>query len=271
MLTAGTLVGPYEVLSSLGSGGMGEVYRARDQRLGRDVALKLLRRVLVVGENGQEDALDRLLREAILASALNHPNIVTIYETGVVDRDRYIAMELIEGATLRRAAAQGLPLGRILGIARQISEALAVAHGAQIVHRDIKPDNVMLRPDGYVKLLDFGLARVQPEAITADSTGPMTEPGTVMGTVAYMAPEQARGEPVAPEADVFALGVVLYELVTGKHPFAAPSQLGTLHAPPLRVARTAGAAQPGAASRDRSTDSSRCCRRTRDCVPAPAR
>jgi serine/threonine protein kinase/predicted ATPase len=230
MLTPGTHVGPYEVVAALGSGGMGEVYRARDQRLGRDVALKVLRRLLVLGEAGQDDQLDRLLREAILASALNHPNIVTIYETGVVDRDRYIAMELIEGSTLRRAAAQGLPLGRIVGIARQISEALAVAHAAQIVHRDIKPDNVMLRPDGYIKLLDFGLARVQPEAVSAGSTGPMTAPGTVLGTVAYMAPEQARGEPVAPEADVFALGVLLYELVTGRHPFAAPSQLGTLHA-----------------------------------------
>ena len=229
-LPAGTQVGPYEVVEQLGSGGMGEVYRARDQRLGRNVALKVLRRLLVLGADGQEDALDRLLREAVLASALNHPNIVTIYETGVVDRDRYIAMELIEGTTLRQAAAPGLPLGRAIGIARQISEALAVAHGAQIVHRDVKPDNVMLRPDGYVKLLDFGLARVQPHAVGAGSTGPITEPGMALGTVAYMAPEQARGEPVAPEADVFALGILLYELVTGKHPFAAASQLGTLHA-----------------------------------------
>ena len=230
LLTPGTRVGPYDILATLGSGGMGEVYRARDPRLGRNVALKVVRRVLALGETGQEEALDRLLREAVLASALNHPNIVTIYETGTVDADRYIAMELIEGSTLRRAATQGLPLGRIVGIARQISEALAVAHAAQIVHRDVKPDNVMLRPDGYVKLLDFGLARVQPEAVAAGSTGPMTESGMVLGTVAYMAPEQARGEPVAPEADVFALGVLLYELVTGKHPFAAPSQLGTLHA-----------------------------------------
>jgi serine/threonine protein kinase/predicted ATPase len=230
MLTAGTHVGPYELLAALGSGGMGEVYRARDRRLGRDVALKVLRRLLVIGDAGQEEALDRLLREAMLASALNHPNIVTIYETGVFDRDRYIAMELIEGSTLRRLAAQGLALGRVLGIARQVSEALAVAHAAQIVHRDIKPDNVMVRPDGYAKLLDFGLARVEPDAIAAGSTGPMTEPGMILGTVAYMAPEQARGEPVAPEADVFALGVMLYEIVTGRHPFAAASQLGTLHA-----------------------------------------
>jgi serine/threonine protein kinase len=229
-LPPGTQVGPYEVVAHLGAGGMGEVYRARDPRLERNVALKVLRRLLILGENGQEEALDRLLREAMLASALNHPNIVTIYETGVFERDRYIAMELIEGTTLRKAAAQGLPLGRTLGIARQISEALAVAHAAQIVHRDIKPDNVMLRPDGYAKLLDFGLARVQRQAIAAGSTGPMTEPGLVLGTMSYMAPEQARGEPVAPEADVFALGVVLYELATGRHPFAAASQLGTLHA-----------------------------------------
>jgi predicted ATPase len=229
-LSRGATVGPYEIVSQLGAGGMGEVYRARDPRLDRDVALKVIRRALSVGDGAQSDALDRLLREAVLASALNHPNIVTIYETGVVGADRYIAMELVEGITLRKAAADGLPLSRAIGVARQVSEALAVAHAAQIVHRDIKPDNVMLRPDGYVKLLDFGLARVQPQAVAAGSTGPVTEAGTILGTVAYMAPEQARGEPVAPEADVFALGVLLYELVAGRHPFQAPSQLGTLHA-----------------------------------------
>jgi predicted ATPase len=217
---------------------MGEVYRAADGRLGRDVALKVIRRALV----NDEDALDRLLREATLASSLNHPNIVTIYETGVVGADRYIAMELVEGSTLRVLSGQGLPLGRTLAIARQIAEALAVAHAAQIVHRDIKPDNVMVRPDGYVKLLDFGLARLQPEAVRAGATGPVTEAGMILGTIAYMAPEQARGEAVHPEADVFALGVLLYELVTGKHPFAAGSQIGTLHAlmrdnpePPIRL------------------------------------
>ncbi len=165
-LPSGTQVGPYAVLSQLGAGGMGEVYRARDNRLNRDVALKVLRRLLVLGTSGQDDALDRLLREATLASALNHPNIVTIYETGVV-ADRPLHRDGAD-RRLRRCdalAAQGLPLGRTLGVARQIAEALAVAHAAQIVHRDIKPDNVMVRPDGYVKLLDFGLARVQPEAI----------------------------------------------------------------------------------------------------------
>src|SRR5918994_4497303 len=181
-IPAGTPVGPYHVISQLGAGGMGEVYRAHDPRLSREVALKVIRRVLSVGPDAQDDALDRLLREAVLASALNHPNIVTIYETGEFERDRYIAMELVEGATLRRAAAQGLALGRVLGIARQISEALAVAHAAQIVHRDIKPENVMVRPDGYVKLLDFGLARQQLEIMTGGTTGRLTRPGLVLGT-----------------------------------------------------------------------------------------
>ena len=229
-IPAGTLVGPYHVVSQLGAGGMGEVYRARDPRLSREVALKVIRRILSVGPDAKDDTLDRLLREAVLASALNHPNIVTIYETGVVDSDRYIAMELIEGATLRQVAAQGLPVGRAIGVARQISEALAVAHAAGIIHRDIKPDNVMVRPDGYVKLLDFGLARVQPELVAAGATNSATEAGLLLGTIAYMAPEQARGEMITQEADVFALGVMLYELVTGRHPFIAASQLGTLHA-----------------------------------------
>ena len=224
--------GVYEIRALLGAGGMGQVYRAFDSRLGREIALKVIRRSAV----DDESALDRLLREATLASALNHPNIVTIYETGVVGADRYIAMELIEGATLRQLAAQGLPLSRIVGIARQVAEALAVAHAQQIVHRDIKPDNVMVRPDGYVKLLDFGLARAQPDRYGSGATGggtASTEAGLILGTIGYMAPEQARGETVTAEADVFSLGVLLYELVTGRHPFmlsTAASQLATLNA-----------------------------------------
>ena len=230
-LPAGSKVGPYEIRTLVGAGGMGQVYRAFDERLGREIALKIIRRSVA----DDESSLDRLLREATLASALNHPNIVTIYETGVFESDRYIAMELVDGATLRQLAAQGLALSRIVAIARQVAEALAVAHAAQIVHRDIKPENVMVRPDGYVKLLDFGLARVQPNAYgsgaTAQaSTGSLTESGMVLGTIGYMAPEQARGEAVGAEADVFSLGVLLYELVTGRHPFSAASQLGTLHA-----------------------------------------
>ncbi len=226
----GARVGPYEVLSQLGAGGMGEVYRAHDPRLGRDIALKVIRRALVADAGAEEGALERLLREATLASALNHPNIVTIHETGTVDADRYIAMELVEGRTLRTLASDGLPLERAISFARQIAEALAVAHGAQIVHRDIKPDNVMVRPDGYIKLLDFGLARVHHATVSAGPTGPSTDPGLIIGTVGYMSPEQARGETAAPEADIFAFGAMLYELVTGRHPFMAASQLGTLHA-----------------------------------------
>jgi tetratricopeptide (TPR) repeat protein len=208
---------------------MGEVYRAHDPRLARDIALKVIRRVLVF-EGAPEDAIDRLLREATLASALNHPNIVTIHETGVVGADRYIAMELVEGATLRKVMAEGLPLDRAVAIARQVAEALAVAHAAQIVHRDVKPDNVMVRPDGYVKLLDFGLARLHQQPVSAGSTHPGTDPGLIIGTIGYMSPEQARGETAAPEADIFAFGVMLYELVTGRHPFIAASQIGMLHA-----------------------------------------
>lgn len=228
----GAKVGPYEIAAQLGAGGMGEVYRARDPRLGRDIALKVIRRILLEQQHAthDSDALDRFLREATLASALNHPNIVTIYETGTVESDRYIAMELVEGRTLRKAAADGLPLERVVALARQVAEALAVAHGAQIVHRDIKPDNVMVRPDGYVKLLDFGLARLHRPAVATASTGPGTDPAVIVGTVAYMAPEQARGEVAAPEADIFSFGVMLYELLTGRHPFASASQLGTLHA-----------------------------------------
>jgi serine/threonine protein kinase/predicted ATPase len=230
-LSVGSAFGAYQIRAALGAGGMGQVYRAFDPRLGREIALKIIRRLAV----DDDSALDRLLREATLASALNHPNIVTIYETGTVGSDRYIAMELVDGLTLRQLAAQGLELSRIIGIARQVSEALAVAHAAQIIHRDIKPDNVMVRPDGYAKLLDFGLARVQPDAYGAGSTivaatAAHTDAGMVLGTVGYMAPEQARGETVSAEADIFSLGVVLYELVTGRHPFLAASQLGTLHA-----------------------------------------
>jgi tRNA A-37 threonylcarbamoyl transferase component Bud32/tetratricopeptide (TPR) repeat protein len=225
-LTPGAQIGPYTIQSLIGAGGMGEVYRAQDRRLARIVALKLIRRTLV----HDETSIDRLLREATVASALNHPNIVTIYETGVVERDRYVAMEFVDGVTLRALAEPGLPVGRVVAIARQIAEALAVAHAAQIVHRDIKPENVMVRPDGYVKLLDFGLARLQPDALAAGQTTAATEAGMILGTIGYMAPEQARGDKVGAEADIFALGVLLYELVTGRHPFMAASHLGTLHA-----------------------------------------
>ena len=205
---------------------MGEVYRAHDPRLGRDVALKILRRA----DGGRDDAIDRLLREATLASALNHPNIVTIYETGVAGEDRYVAMELVEGTTLRALAKDGVTVDKAVEVVRQVAEALAVAHAARIIHRDIKPENVMIRADGYVKVLDFGLARLDRDAVAAGVTTSGTEAGVILGTIGYMAPEQARGQTVGDAADVFATGIVLYELVTGQHPFQATSPLATLHA-----------------------------------------
>jgi hypothetical protein len=225
-IAPGTPVGPYTALAQLGSGGMGEVYRAHDPRLGRNIALKLIR----AAATDRDGALDRLLREATLASALNHPNIVTIYETGVAGQDRYVAMELVEGTTLRRLAGDGVTIDRAVEIVRQVAEALAVAHAAQIVHRDVKPENVMVRPDGYVKVLDFGLARLHPDALAAGVTNSLTEAGTILGTIGYMAPEQARGQTAGDAADVFAIGVVLYELVSGRHPFTGASPLATLHA-----------------------------------------
>jgi predicted ATPase len=203
---------------------MGAVFRANDPRLARDVALKVLRT-----EQPDVPALDRLLAEAMLASSLNHPNIVTIYETGVIESSHYLAMELVQGTTLRELSKQGLAAERTLEIIRQAAEAIAVAHAAQIVHRDVKPENIMVRPDGYVKVLDFGLARLE-HAVANSPTLPGSGPGLIVGTIAYMAPEQARGEPVTAAADVFALGVVMYELLTGRHPFTGPTQASTLHA-----------------------------------------
>jgi predicted ATPase/serine/threonine protein kinase len=223
---AGRRFGVYEVLSPLGAGGMGEVYLARDTRLGRNVAVKLL---------PSKHCLDaervwRFEREARAASALNHPNIVTLYDIGHADEGRFIVMELVEGRTLRQAMEQGGMPPAVPVIGGQIAKALAVAHAAGIVHRDIKPENIMIRQDGYVKVLDFGLARL----VTEPERGPQalmgTHPGRVVGTVRYMSPEQARGENPAAPSDVFALGVVFYEMATGRHPFPSDSVLGTLHA-----------------------------------------
>jgi tetratricopeptide (TPR) repeat protein len=223
-LTPGSRFGPYTIAAALGSGGMGEVFRAHDPRLDREVALKVMR-----ATREDAEALDRLLAEATLASSLNHPNIVTIYETGVIEPHRYVAMELVQGTTLRALAIQGVTMDRALEIVRQTAEALAVAHAAQIVHRDIKPENIMVRPDGYVKVLDFGLARLE-RVMAASPTMPGSAPGVVVGTVAYMAPEQARGEGTTAATDVFALGVVMYELLTGTHPFTGPTQAATIQA-----------------------------------------
>src|SRR5205085_8994122 len=225
----GRTLGVYRVERELGRGGMGEVYRARDTRLhGRSVALKLLPAYLIADAG----RVRRLQQEARAASALNHPNIVTIFEVGEADGLRFIVTEYIEGQTLRELLASGaLPLRQALDIATQTAGALAAAHTAGIVHRDIKPENIMLRPDGYVKVLDFGLAKLtaematnEPRRQTADTfIQQNTMPGMVLGTINYMSPGQARGLPVDAGTDIWSLGVVLYEMVTGRLPFQGPT------------------------------------------------
>jgi tetratricopeptide (TPR) repeat protein len=232
------VIGGYEILGELGRGGMGVVFRARDSRLGREVALK----VLPTSAAGDRDALARFQREARTASALNHPHICTIHDLGEHQGQPFFVMELVQGRTLRVLAAQRPPLGDVIRLAGQVARALAAAHAAGIVHRDVKPENIMVRADGYVKVLDFGLARpFLVETPASDRATDITGPGIILGTVRYMSPEQARGETVASASDVFSLGLVLYELLTGQHPFQAASRLEVMHAilsrPPLPVAR----------------------------------
>ena len=219
----GQMVGHYKIFAPIGVGGMGEVYLAQDTRLGRQVALKLLPTYL----SGDSDRLRRFEQEARAASSLNHPNVCMIHEVGEMEDGRhYIVMEYIEGVTLRQQmASQLLRLGQALDVATQVAAGLAAAHGAGIVHRDIKPENIMLRNDGLIKVLDFGLAkRITVPVVVDDGAAAKvlvhTEPGMVMGTVAYMSPEQARGLEIDARTDSWSLGVVLYEMVAGNVPFA---------------------------------------------------
>jgi serine/threonine protein kinase len=243
---------------------MGEVYLAQDTRLGRKVALKFLPPHFT----RDRERVRRFAQEAQAASALNHPNIITIYEVGRADEVHFIATEFIEGLTVRKKiSGTQLPIEEALEISVQICSALVAAHSAGIVHRDIKPENIMIRPDGYVKILDFGLAKLteRPEStsqldagttssapdiitdeekvqdLTADSpsdhyqTSPSntvadTAPGVVMGTAQYMSPEHARGLKVDPRTDVFTLGIVLYEMLAGKHPFSGPTRRDVVYA-----------------------------------------
>lgn len=211
-------LGPYRISSLLGRGGMGEVWQAEDTRLGRRVALKLLPKEF----SGNAERLQRFQREARAISSLNHPNIVTIYEVGQAEGIHYLAMEFVEGQTLRQQQANTkTPPIAVLALVMQITEALIAAHADGIVHRDIKPENVMVRRDGLVKLLDFGLARRMRPPIgepAFDST--ITSPGLVMGTLAFMSPEQVRGEELDERTDLFSLGVLLYEMLAGQPPFA---------------------------------------------------
>src|SRR5262245_19345356 len=227
-----TAIAHYRLLAPIGVGGMGEVYLAEDTKLSRKVALKLLPAEFT------KDAgrLRRFEQEARAASALNHPNILTIFEIGESNETHYIATEYIDGQTLREQLnGDRLATTAALDIASQITAALAAAHGAGIIHRDIKPENVMLRRDGIVKVLDFGRAKLvdhRPAAV--DSQAPtqkkITDPGTVMGTVGYMSPEQVRGQETDHRADIFSFGVILYEMLAGKRAFSGESAIEVMNA-----------------------------------------
>jgi len=230
-LAAGTELGPYEIVAPLGSGGMGEVYRARDARLGREVAVKVLPETLA----RSADALARFQKEARAVAALSHPNIMAIFDLGKQGGIDYAVMELLEGATLRDALDSGpLPPPRAIELALQIAKGLCAAHEKAIVHRDLKPENIFVTRDGDVKILDFGLAkrteRASPDDATEAPTETRTSPGTVMGTVAYMSPEQVRGENLDPRSDIFSFGAVLYEMLTGRRAFARESAAETMAA-----------------------------------------
>ena len=249
-LTSGARLGPYEVLAPLGAGGMGEVYRARDTRLGREVAVK----VLPAEVASDPSRLKRFEKEARSASALNHPNIVTIYDIGSVDSVSYIAMEKVDGKTLRELLFSGpLPVKRLLQVSAQIADGLARAHEAGIVHRDLKPENVMVTKDGLVKILDFGLAKLATPGSGSDEASHLptetgTSPGMVLGTVGYMSPEQASAQTVDFRSDQFSFGSILYEMATGKRAFQKGTAVDTLsailHEDPKPVAESNPEAPP---------------------------
>ena len=244
--SAARRLGPYEFIGRIGAGGMGEVYRARDTRLDREVAIK----VLPAEVSADADRLRRFEKEARAASSLNHPNIVTIHEVERIDSTSFIVMELVDGKTLREVVSEGpVPVRRLLRIAAQIAEGLARAHSAGIVHRDLKPENVMVTKDGLVKILDFGLAKLaHPDQDGGLTQGPTvsggTSPGVVMGTVGYMSPEQASGHPVDFRSDQFSLGSVLYEMATGKAPFRKPTAAQTVAAIIQEEAEPVGKLRP---------------------------
>src|SRR5271154_56105 len=228
-LAPGARLGPYEILASIGAGGMGEVYKARDTRLKRDVALKVLPESFAA----DADRLRRFELEAQSAGALNHPNILVVYDIGAEGTSPYLVSELLEGETLRDRLKQGkIPTSKALEYARQVANGLAAAHGKGITHRDIKPENLFLTKDGRLKILDFGLAKIAATEKSGDSTTETraTDPGAVMGTASYMSPEQVRAQPVDHRSDIFSLGCVLYEMLSGKRAFHGETPVETMNA-----------------------------------------
>ena len=231
-LPAGSQLGPYEILAPLGAGGMGEVYRARDRKLDRDIAVKVLPQSVAQ----DPDTLARFEREAKAVAALSHPNILAIYDFGTHEGTAYAVMELLEGETLRGKLDSGpIAQRQAVDFALQVAKGLSAAHEKGIVHRDLKPDNVFVSKDGHVKILDFGLAKkveaVAPEEQTSAPTGPgHTEAGTVMGTMGYMSPEQVRGLPVDHRSDIFSFGTILYEMLSGRKAFKKDTASDTIAA-----------------------------------------
>src|SRR5262252_8265911 len=229
-LTAGTILGQYEIRSPLGAGGMGEVYRAHDKRLDRDVAIKVLPEYLT----SDTDRLRRFEQEARATAALNHPNILAVFEMDTHGSVSYLVEELLEGETLRERLRRGpIPLRKAIEYAVQIAHGLAAAHDRGIVHRDLKPENLFLTKDGRIKILDFGLARLGASTQSSGEEATVeqkTNPGVVLGTAGYMSPEQVRGKTVDHRTDIFAFGTILYEMVTGKQPFRKATSAETMTA-----------------------------------------
>ncbi|HJW13198.1 MAG TPA: serine/threonine-protein kinase, partial [Thermoanaerobaculia bacterium] len=251
-LAAGSKLGPYEIVSAIGAGGMGEVYRAKDPRLGRDVAVK----VLPASFSQDADRLRRFEQEARAAGVLNHPNITAVYDIGTHEGAPYVVQELLEGETLRQELAGGrLSPRKAIEHGVQIAQGLAAAHDKGIVHRDLKPENVFVTKDGRAKILDFGLAKlVQPEqggsAVTnlPTATG-ATEPGVVLGTLGYMSPEQVKGKSADARSDIFSFGAILYEMLSGRRAFhrdsAAETMSAILREEPPDLSATNRSIQPG--------------------------
>jgi hypothetical protein len=224
-LTPGSNLGPYEILAAIGAGGMGEVYRARDGRLARDVAIKVLPKVF----SSDREYVRRFEQEARAAGTLNHPNIVAVYDIGMQDGLLYLVTELLEGGTLRDRLQDGaLPQRQALDYAQQAARGLAVAHDKGITHRDLKPENLFITNDGNVKILDFGLAKMPKPDGDSPYSYFQTRADVVLGTVGYMSPEQARGQPVDARSDIFSLGAVLYEMISGRRAFEARTDVETM-------------------------------------------
>jgi serine/threonine protein kinase len=231
-LSANTTLSHYRIVSKIGAGGMGEVYRGRDTRLDREVAIKLLPAAV----SSDEDRLRRFEQEARATSALNHPNILTIYDIGTHERAPFIVAELLEGKELRELLNDGpLPSRKALDYAQQVAQGLAAAHEKGIIHRDLKPENLFVTHDGRVKILDFGLAKLKPQrnavfSSEIETQKQITDPGTVIGTVGYMSPEQVRGHEADHRSDIFSFGSILYEMLSGQRAFRRETMAETMTA-----------------------------------------